>query len=273
MKKLFQYVVILVVMLFVMLGNLGAEEVTVPLTNPDAACTVKASLHRGGITITGYNGKVVVVKATLKKQADNDRKSNGKDSKGLKRIPNASMDLMVEEEDNTVRIRSGSIRQTVDLDIQVPFKSSLKLSCHHNGNIVVDQIQGEVEAHNHHGTIKLTNISGTAMANTHHGEITVGFNRLNPDSPLSFTTYHGNINLTLPTSTKAKVKMRSDRGEFFTDFDMKVQKTPAKIEKRDKVRGRYRVKIEKGVYGTINGGGMDISLKTYHGNIYIRKGK
>lgn len=37
--------------------------------------------------------------------------------------------------------------------------------------------------------------------------------------------------------------------------------------------GRYRVHIDKTMYGTINGGGPEIQFKNFNGSIYIRKGK
>jgi DUF4097 and DUF4098 domain-containing protein YvlB len=35
--------------------------------------------------------------------------------------------------------------------------------------------------------------------------------------------------------------------------------------------GKYKVKIDKNVRGTINGGGQEIQFKNFNGNIYIRK--
>ena len=34
----------------------------------------------------------------------------------------------------------------------------------------------------------------------------------------------------------------------------------------------FRVRIEKEVVGTINGGGPEFRFKTYNGDIYVRKG-
>jgi DUF4097 and DUF4098 domain-containing protein YvlB len=37
--------------------------------------------------------------------------------------------------------------------------------------------------------------------------------------------------------------------------------------------GKYRVRLERAIYGSINGGGPEIQFKDFNGNIYIRKGK
>jgi DUF4097 and DUF4098 domain-containing protein YvlB len=262
-------------MLFTLMTFAGsmlvAEEVVVPLSNPGAPCIINASLHTGGITVTGYSGKDVIVKAdvaTTKIPKERDEK----DSQGLRRISAASMGMVVEEEDNVVKIRSSSIHQKINLDIKVPFKSSLYLSCHHNGKILVDNVSGEIEVKNHHGSIDLSDISGHVMANTHHGYIKVRFNKVTPNKAMSFSTYHGNIDITFPASIKASLKMKSERGDIYTDFNIKTRLKATKTEKRSS-SGKYVVKIEKGLHGDINGGGPEIFFETYHGNIYIKKRK
>jgi len=270
MKKSFLFFIVFLMFIFVTQSTVLAEKVTVPLSKPNAPCTLNAKLHTGGITVTGYNGKDVIVTAEVRtiKIDKNDRK----ESKGLKRIPNASMDLSIEEDDNEITIRSSSLYQKIDLNIQVPYRTSLNLRSHHNGNIVVDNVTGDIEADNHHGSIKIDDISGTVVADTHHGYIHVTFNKVTAGKPMSFSTYHGNIEVTFPASIKANLKIKSDRGDIYTDFNMKTLVKPQKtIKKRN--GGKYVVKIEKGVFGAINGGGPEMFFKTYHGNIYIKKGK
>jgi hypothetical protein len=33
------------------------------------------------------------------------------------------------------------------------------------------------------------------------------------------------------------------------------------------------VAIDKAIYGSINGGGPDFEMRTFNGNVYVRKGK
>ena len=37
--------------------------------------------------------------------------------------------------------------------------------------------------------------------------------------------------------------------------------------------GKYRVQFDKAMFGLINGGGPEMQLTTFNGNIYIRKAK
>ena len=88
---------------------------------------------------------------------------------------------------------------------------------------------------------------------------------------MSFSTMNGDIDVTLPANVKAKVKMKSDWGEVYSDFDIQVDTAPQKIEEKDE--GKYRISFEKYIMGTINGGGPEYTFKTYHGDIIIRKAK
>src|SRR5205823_1975864 len=47
------------------------------------------------------------------------------------------------------------------------------------------------------------------------------------DKPMSFTSLHVDVDVTLPPNTKASLKMRTDRGEVLTDFDVQIQQRPA----------------------------------------------
>ena len=81
--------------------------------------------------------------------------------------------------------------------------------------------------------------------------------------------------MTFPASVKADVKLVSQGGEVYSDFDVEKDPNPRRIvEENGRSRGgRYRVQIEHAFYGALNGGGPEMTFETYHGNIYIRKAK
>jgi hypothetical protein len=89
---------------------------------------------------------------------------------------------------------------------------------------------------------------------------------------MSFSTMNGTIDVTLPADIKANLKMKSDNGEIWSDFDIKLTGSaqPQVDDQRGK-GGRYRVRLDKTVYGTINGGGPELQFVTYNGSILIHK--
>ena len=89
---------------------------------------------------------------------------------------------------------------------------------------------------------------------------------------MAFSTFNGDIDVTLPPDTKANLKMKSDQGDIYTDFDMAVSKTTPKVENKQE-SGEYKISMESWVDGAINGGGPTFSFKNFNGDILIRKKK
>jgi DUF4097 and DUF4098 domain-containing protein YvlB len=170
-----------------------------------------------------------------------------------------------------VRISADSIQRTVDLTISVPVKTSLSLKTVNDGNIVVTGVDGEMDVDDVNGSVTLNRVSGSAVAHALNGRVLATFNRVDA-KPMAFSSLNGDIDVSLPPGTKANLSMRTDNGEVFSDFDVQLQSSaPQQVEDGRSQGGKYRVKIDKNVRGAINGGGPEIQLKNFNGNIYIRK--
>ena len=90
---------------------------------------------------------------------------------------------------------------------------------------------------------------------------------------MAFTSLNGVVDVTLPSAIKANVKLRTDNGSAYTDFELKMLPQANAIEDtHTKSGGRYRINVNKMIYGSVNGGGPDIEMRTFNGNIYLRKG-
>ena len=251
------------------------DRVNVPLTDPSRPAAVHASLLNGGITVTGYNGKEVVVEARVRgRESGRESKPNPK-AEGLRRLDSRGTGLSVEEQDNVVNIGVRVLNRTVDLIIQVPFNSSLNLKCLNDGDIQVDRVSGEIDANDLNGLVKLTNISGAVVAHSLNEDVTVIFDKVTPEKSMSFSSLNGDIDVTLPADTKARVKLKSDNGEIYSDFDIRTEASPsaAKVTESGRKDGRFRVQFEKAMYGSINGGGPEMQFTTFNGKIYLRKKK
>ena len=245
----------------------GADRISVNLSDPARPALVKASLINGGITVKGYDGKDVVVEA---------RARNGESSRAdssMKRIVVSSTGLSVEEENNEVRISADAVMRIIDLTISVPVHTSLKLSAVNSGAIVVTGVDGELDVNDVNGSVTLNNVSGSAVAHALNGRLLATFSRVNPQKPMAFSSLNGDIDVTFPADLKANLSLKSDRGEIFSDFDVQVQASAPQqtVEDGRKNGGKYLVKIDKTVHGTINGGGPELQFTNFNGGIYIRK--
>jgi hypothetical protein len=193
---------------------------------------------------------------------------------GMKLITAALTGLTVEENNNTVTVSTGSMRNAVDLTLQVPYSSSLSLRSMMGGRIVVENVSGEVEVNAANGDVTLRNVSGNAVVHTMSGDIEATIAKVSPDKPLSFSNMGGDIDITLPADTKADLRLKSQMGNIYSDFDVALKPAPQRVEETGKTElGKYRISFDKGIYGTINGGGQEISLTTFNGNIYLRRQK
>lgn len=265
------------------------DRAVVPLTTPGKPALIKAGVITGGITVKGYTGKEVIVEARVREEkldegdedydaepADDEKDKDEADkSAGMKLIPVVGTGLEVEEQDNVVTISSESWKNAVDLVIQVPSASNLELSSTNDGDIVVENVSGTIEVGNVNGSNTLRNVSGNVVAQTVNGEILVTMTRVTPDKPMSFSTMNGDIDVTFPADVKASVRMKSQQGDIYSDFDVTLKPAPQKPaeETVKSGKGKYRISFDRFLTGAVNGGGPEFTFNTFNGDIYIRKGK
>ena len=242
------------------------DHLSVALSDPSRPALVKASLVNGGITVKAYEGKEVVVEARPR------NREREREEGGPHRLAISSTGLTVEEENNEVRINTESYMRPIDLTISVPTHTSLHLRAINDGEIVVTGVDGEMDVDDINGSVTLNNISGSVIAHALNGKVLATFVRIN-QKPMAFSSLNGDIDVTFPADLKANVSIKSDRGDVFSDFDVQLKAGPVQqiVEDERHHGGKYRVKIDKTVHGTINGGGPEIQFTNFQGGIYIRK--
>jgi DUF4097 and DUF4098 domain-containing protein YvlB len=251
------------------------DRVTVPLSDPSRPAVVHASLLNGGITVTGYSGKDVIVEARARGHESGHEAKPDRKAEGMRRLDSRGSGLSVEEQDNEVNIGVRTMNRTVDLTIQVPFKTTLKLKCLNDGDIRVEHVSGEIDADDLNGGVKLLNVSGAVVAHSLNEDVVVTLDQITPGKSMSFSTMNGDVDVTLPPDAKARVKLKSDNGEIYSDFDVRLEANPAspKVSETHGKDGRFRVQFDKVTYGSINGGGPEMQFTTFNGKIYLRKKK
>jgi hypothetical protein len=248
----------------------AGERVTASFSDPSRPGVLHVSLVAGSITVKGGQGKDVLIDS---RGGDARREGDAEATKGGLRRLTQQPALNVEEQNNRMAIESGSPMRPVDLVIEVPARTHLDLNTVNSGNITVEGVDGEIEVGNVNGSITLTSVSGSVVAHTVNGKVYAEVVRVTPQKPMAFTSLNGVVDVTLPVAVKANLKLRSDNGEVFTDFDLKAMSQSAtKVEDTRRADGRYRIEVNKVIYGSVNGGGPDFDIRTFNGNIYVRKG-
>jgi len=281
------------------------DRAVVPLSDPAKPATIEVELIMGGIMVKGYEGKEVIVEArvrerdpagggegiippvpvpsvtpagrssrtTIKRDADEAKDKEARTA-GMKRLTGTGTGLDIEEKNNVVSIDTKSWNASIDLTIQVPVNASLKLGAINDGDIVVENVDGEIEVNNINGSCLLRNVSGNVLANSINGEITATIVRAAPDKPMFFSTMNGAVDVTLPAGVKANVKIKTQQGEVYSDFDVALKPASQKGEEAVKSdKGRFRISFDNSINGAINGGGPEYTFNSFNGDIYIRKAK
>ncbi|HLN55043.1 MAG TPA: hypothetical protein VK207_03560 [Bacteroidales bacterium] len=251
------------------------ENLTVPLSKPGEQYTLKVKNFSGLIKITGYDGKDVIINVTPGK--DDDAEAEDEDdqkpaaAKGMKRISaDHGYEITAKEADNVVTVNTNNIEKVIDLELRIPRNVKLEAGTVNEGEVIIENAEGEFEVNNVNDNVKLTGISGSVVASSIAGDVFVSFQSVKPESTMAFSSLSGNVHVELPATTKARVKMKSDHGEVYSDFDIEVDKTPAKTEKVSQP-GMYQIKKDDWIYGKINGGGPEMMFKSLSGDIYLKK--
>jgi hypothetical protein len=251
-------------------------QIKVPLSNPSRPVTLEVKIGMGDVHVEAYDGKEVLVASG---DSDNNFKSNDDEDKdhsreGLHRIPNTSAGLTVEENDNVVTVATDFSRHHSDLKISVPRQTSVHAkTMGGNGDLTVTGVTGEHELSNINGDVRATDIAGTIVAATNNGDINVSMTSITAGKALSFSSFNGDIDVTLPANVKADVVVNSNQGDVWTDFDITMQPQQPPVVENEGGNGKYKVRMQREMRGMIGGGGPELRFKTFNGDITLRKRK
>jgi hypothetical protein len=250
-----------------------SETLTIPISNPNAPGMLNVNIIDGSISVKSHASKDVVVTASGRQHGYSKNKYKNKSGEergnGMKKLSGNSLEYTVEEVDNKVYIKYQPGNWVIDFEVLVPQNFSVDLKTVNKGNIYVENLDGTHEVSNTNGAITMKDVGGSVIADALNKDIVVEFKKVQPNTPMMFTSLNGNLDISFPSDLKATVMARSDYGNVYTDFDLKPN--PSASNHKSSQNGKvYKVKREKGVSGLINGGGADITFKTLNGDVLIR---
>jgi hypothetical protein len=251
------------------------RRVTLPFRDATAPRKLIVDGLTGNVSIKGYDGKDAIIEYTGRGIFFN-RGVSAPPPAGMRRLSPDRNDLNATEQNNVVRVNGAMLGRT-DLTIQVPVETSVTVNVFAGDAISIENISGEIEASNMAGPVTIINSSGSVVAHSMSGKITVALNKVTPDKSMSFSTMNGDIEVTLPADTKARLKMKTYNGEVFTDTDFDVKEEPgvSPVQETRTYKGKTKVfRYRHGdgsSYATINGGGPEYQFTTFNGHILIHK--
>lgn len=245
------------------------DQLSVVLTNPNRPAQLEIDLVYGSIHIVGYGGQTVLIDAVSPLAPTNPKEEPIQTA--LKRIRKANpMGLSAEQENNIIKLRTNSNQFPVNLTVKVPRHMALKLRTYDKGDIQVENVEGNLEVDNTNGAIRLLNVGGSVVANTYKGLLRASLQPTHFTKPMAFSTMGGKIELSYPASLKANLKVKSEQGEVFSDYTLAPSGTQTN---RSVDPARTQSTLDEWLYGQLNGGGPQILISNYLGDIYLKQVK
>jgi hypothetical protein len=215
------------------------------------------------VSIEGYSGNEIVF-SSLDVTREKDKRAEGLRSiNPLGLEDNTGFGLSVVDKGATIEVNQLRKMDGPRVKILVPKGVNIFVSHNspHGDDVNIKNVESEIEVSTVHNAVKLENVTGPLSISTMHGEIEAVLSP-NIKSPISISSMHGLIDLTVPVNIKSNVALSTTYGEIFVDPALKIEMD----EKTDMVQyGASKVK------GKINGGGLDLTLTSPHGTIYLRK--
>lgn len=212
---------------------------------------------KSDITLKTYSSNELLIKGSRSSKVS--EKAKGLRLVGVGGSDNTEVGFYVVQDGNTLIVKN--LRKSEGAEIFLPKTQNVSVKSTWNGDIDIEGFSGEVEANAQlNGSIEITDVNGPVTANALNGEIEVEFGTVKQGSPISIYTTNGEVDITLPENTPADLTLSTVNGDIYTNFEIK----------REEKEGLKSISGRK-VKASINNGGVDISLKSTNGNIYLRK--
>lgn len=245
------------------------QRLVVPLSDPSRPAVLEVALFSGDIEIEAYDGNEIIIVADAPLRDSRGEEPVRPD--GLRRIQSSSVGLTVEEGDNKVSVRMDFSPKNVDLEVRVPRRTSVHANLVNGGDIEITGLNGEHELQNVNGDVVATDIAGSAVLNSTNGDVRATFTSVTRDSTMSFTSFNGDVDVSLPANLSADLLVTSQQGDVYTDFEFEERQDPGAVQRNVDAGGRRQVRLQRENRYLIGGGGGVIQLRTFNGDIMIRK--
>jgi hypothetical protein len=166
----------------------------------------------GNISITGYDGDAVMVSA-FKEGRDRDL-------------------VEVEDQSNESRLYlEAQYPSHCNCNVDVRFELRVPRGTSYNfdqistasGNIEVSGIRGQMRLSTASGDVEVKDVSGEVSARSASGDVDVEINSLEGTGNMKFASASGDVNVRLPASLDADVKLSTVSGSVRTDFPLEVR--------------------------------------------------
>ena len=219
------------------------------------------------LIIEGYDGSEVVVSTMMEETEKNDR------AKGLKMLNSLGLDdntgfgISVSKDGNNLNIRQISKHCSCDeVTIKVPKSVNISVA-HDNYNaelLRVKDVSSELEITTNYHDVHLEDVTGPMAVKTVYGAIDARFNKVSQAGSVSLYSVYELVDVTIPSNTGMNVTLSAPSGNVYSNADVNITKSENNSSHGSCSSGST-------IMGTINGGGVEFSVKSAYEDVYFRK--
>ncbi|MEM7373214.1 MAG: DUF4097 family beta strand repeat-containing protein [Bacteroidota bacterium] len=259
-------------MLLIGCSVFGQEEmVNIPFKSSDQAKSLVIDLNEGEVSIVGTDRTDVLVRyQSHRSQSEGEQEGMEEKSKGLSKVSSGTKKIEMSSKENQIMIRSDSYDANLSFAIEVPKTIDLNIDIDFSGNVSIQDIQGNVNVELASGDIRIQGLNGLLNASSDEGDIHVQFVNIPDPKTMMWMTTSGDIDVSLPSDYSAKLKVKADKGDVYSDLNIQFQEKVERVQDTDE-DGSFRYINNSWTYGTLNAGGPEIIIITKLGDIYLRK--
>lgn len=229
---------------------------------PDGVVNIRTI--SGNVTVTGYDGEMIVVTGT-KKGRDRDLVTIEDNSTSNRvevrdRYPercncNVSVNFEVKVP-RRIRYRFDSFN-SISGDVDISDVTGEVRAKSVSGNVFLKGAQGDVTASSVSGNVEVGGVAGIVNAKSTSGNVQVEIIRLDNAGNMDFGSVSGNVTVRVPGNLDALVEMSALSGDLRSDF-------PIQIEKKEFGPGQS-------ARGRLGNGSGRVKMSSISGNLSLLK--
>lgn len=158
----------------------------------------------------------------------------------------------------------------LDYVVKVPRDIHLEVSTVNDGDLAVNNINGEVKACNVNGAILLDQVQNVVQATTINGDVIIKM-AANPVQDARFYTLNGDIRADFKKGLSVDMSFKSYSGDFYTNISP-IEKLPVKldIENSNKSAG-ISYKLNGKSMMRAREGGIYLDFETFNGDVFVKE--
>lgn len=222
----------------------------------------RLELNIGRVTVEGHSGNEIIF------SSENHRDNKDERAQGLRALNSLGLDdntglgINVTQKGDVVEVNQLKKMNAPDIKVLVPKGVIVSFShqSQYGGKVAFKNMENEIEVSATYNSIELENVTGPLAIKSVYGHIEASLGG-NIKGPISIVSVYDYVDVALSPATKANLKLSTSYGEIFVgpEFNIEIEKQGEWVKYSDRVSGK------------LNGGGLQLDIRSDYGKIYLRK--